>query len=77
LTVESRLICVQRSDRFSAGRISGSGGSCGFGEEAGEGFKVKKIEMLRLIAKTNPEYVPVNEDVNPEYIEANMGSMLC
>jgi hypothetical protein len=44
-----------------------------FETKQAEGFKAKKIEMLRLIAKTNPEYVPMDDDGNPEYIEAKHG----
>ena len=38
-----------------------------------EGFKAKKIEMLRLIAKTNPSMCPWMRMVNPEYSEAKHG----
>jgi hypothetical protein len=44
-----------------------------FERKQAEGFKVKKIEMLRLIAETNPEYVPMDENGNSEYIEAKHG----
>ena len=44
-----------------------------FERKQAEGFMVKKIEVLRLIAKTNPEYVPMAKDCNPEFIEAKHG----
>jgi hypothetical protein len=73
--VESRLICTVHRYQTDPqqGKDPDPVRAAAFERKQAAGFKVKKIEMLRLTAKTNPEYVPVNEDGNSEYIEAKHG----